>query len=97
MIKFLFLLFLVITLTGIIALRFRRQILAALEIWDNIKNPELKHKDRSQINKKDESDSVRLLKCAKCAVWIPQNKAVKFNSKIFFCSEECAENVFEVK
>lgn len=95
MIKFLFLLFLGIILSGIIALRFRRQILAAVEIWEHFKNPELKDKNRSQIDNKS-ADSISLIKCSKCTVWIPQNKAIRFNSKIFFCSQECAEKVSEI-
>ena len=94
MIKFLFLLFLVITLLGIIALRFRRQILTAVEIWEGIKNPKNKE---PLIDKKENSSSVPLIKCAKCEVWIPNTSAIKLNSNIYFCSRKCMENIVEVK
>ena len=94
MIKFLFLLFLTITLLGIIALRFRRQILTAIEVWEGIKNP--KNNERL-INKKENPGSVPLIKCAKCEMWITNISAIKLNSNIYFCSRKCMENIIEVK
>lgn len=94
MIKFLFLLFLVITLLGIVALRFRRQILTAVEIWEGVKKPK---RDERLIDQKENSNSVPLIKCAKCEVWIPQTSAIKLNSNVFFCSRNCMENIVEVR
>ncbi len=96
MIKFLFLLFLVITLSGIVALRFRRQILILVEAWEKLKNPKTGQKKSHQINNTENANSIPLIKCSKCTIWIPQNKAVGFNSKIYFCSEDCMKKVSEI-
>ena len=49
-----------------------------------------------QINSKAEVADETLINCAKCGTWIPQNKAIKLRSGVYYCSSKCVETMAKV-
>ncbi len=83
----LFLLFMFLLM--MISVRFKRQIIGMIQVWKIFKlvnNPPEK-----QIKDQPANDEISLVKCARCENWIPQNEALNFRSKDFYCSINCVE------
>lgn len=94
--KWLIILALILFLIMIIAIRFRRQINAAIQIFQMIRQMRNLNKPEKRIEKKIESKSVPLVRCARCGTWTPQNAALNLRSKIFYCSTNCMEQAVRV-
>ncbi len=90
--KWIIILFLLFLLVVIFAVRFRKQINGGIILWKTLQKPPEK-----QIEKRENSREVPLVKCRDCGTWIPQTTALNFNSKIFFCSQNCLEKAVKVK
>jgi Sec-independent protein translocase protein TatA len=91
--KWLIIIGLLVILLVFLAMRFRRQIQAAIEIWrllKKIKNfqPEEKTVTKSKIEQNKNETFVR---CASCGNWIAESQALNLRLKIFYCSAECVE------
>jgi ribosomal protein S26 len=79
------------------ALRYRRQLQTALYVWRMFKKMRrMNDTKEKQIEKKETTGDVQLIRCAKCGTWIPQKNALKLRSKTFFCSANCMEKAVEV-
>jgi hypothetical protein len=93
--KWLLILGILIIVVGLVALRFRRQIQMALQVWRMFRNLKSASKaapsgdnPMSEIRKAEDSPLVR---CAKCSKWVPENVAINFRKKTFYCSANCIE------
>lgn len=92
--KWLILLGLLIILVIIIATRYRRQIQMAIYVLRMFRKMRQNSKnDERQIETKEGARDVPLIRCGKCGIWIPQNKALRLRSGIFYCSTDCLENI----
>jgi len=90
--KWLIILALIVVLGVIIASRFRKQIQMALYVFRMFrKMRQMNNNDKKQIDEKANSEETALVNCAKCGTWIPQNKALKLRSGVFYCSANCLE------
>jgi hypothetical protein len=86
-----FILAIVAVLVAITAVRYRRQISAAIGFYKEIK------KVRSQLNEARQNDQAApqparqetLVCCQKCRKWVPESGAVKFGRSVFYCSRDC--------
>ncbi len=95
--KWVIILILFAGLTTIMALRYRRQLQTALYVWRMLKKMRrMNDTKEKQIEKKETTGDVQLIRCAKCGTWIPQKNALKLRSKTFFCSANCMEKAVEV-
>ncbi len=95
--KWVIILILFAGLTTIMALRYRRQLQTALYVWRMFKKMRrMNDTKEKQIEKKETTGDVQLIRCAKCGTWIPQKNALKLRSKTFFCSANCMEKAVEV-
>jgi Sec-independent protein translocase protein TatA len=95
--KWLIILGLLILVWAIIAVRYRRQIQTAIYVWKMFRKMRQPEKTaEKQIEKKENSGDVSLVKCAKCGTWIPQKNAFNLRSKIFYCSANCMESAVKV-
>ncbi|MBK7393330.1 MAG: hypothetical protein IPI64_08520 [Chloracidobacterium sp.] len=82
-------LFVILVLLGLTALRYRKQIAGILGLARALKDA----KDavgQSRTISSDDATSIPLVNCSKCGVWVPQNKARKIG-EIFYCSDECVQ------
>ena len=94
MTKFLVILFLLIVVLGMVALRFRKQIQMALYVFRMFRTMRKMNKSEpqeKQIEKTETAPDIQLVKCARCGTWIPQTKALNLRSKTFYCSTNCME------
>jgi Sec-independent protein translocase protein TatA len=93
--KWLLILGIFLVVVGLVALRFRRQIQMALQVWRMFRTLKASAKtssngevSKSEIKKAEDSPLVR---CAKCSKWVPENIAINFRKKTFYCSANCIE------
>jgi hypothetical protein len=81
-----FILFVVLILLALTALRYRKQIAGLIGVARMLKD--VKDQVGQTNTLSAEQPSVQLVSCAKCGVWVPQNKALARGGK-FYCSNEC--------
>ncbi len=90
--KWLILPVLLILAVGLIALRFRPQIKAALQIWRMLKQIKQANQPiEKQIPKREKVENEALVRCTKCGKWIPQSNALNLRKQTFYCSSACVE------
>ncbi len=96
--KWLILLILFAVLIVIIATRFRRQIVAGIEIWKMFRQvrQQMKPKEEKQIRQPQSKNDVQLVRCGKCGKWINESNALNLRSKTFYCSTNCMEQAVRV-
>ena len=95
--KWLIILALIVLLAVFIASRYRKQIQMALYVFRMFrKMRQMSKTEEKQINATANSTETNLVNCAKCGTWIPQNKALKLRSGVFYCSSNCLEATAKV-
>ncbi len=95
--KWLIIIGLIVVLLAVIATRYRKQIQMALYVFRMFRKMRQMNKtEDKQIDNKVTSEETALVNCAKCGVWIPQNKALKLRSGLFYCSANCLETTAKV-
>lgn len=96
--KWLILLALVLILAMFVAVRYRRQIQTALQLWKMFRQFK---KAAAPPEKKIESRGVDknapLVRCAKCGKWIAQSEALNLRSKTSYCSAVCMEKAARIE
>jgi hypothetical protein len=94
MTKILVILFILIVVSGLVALRYRKQIQMGLYVLRMFRKMRRMNSapEEKQIEKTETTSDVQLVKCARCGKWIPQSKALNLRSKTFYCSANCMEN-----
>lgn len=94
--KWLILLGLILLVGIIVVSRYRRQIQTAMYVWRMFRKMRQAGKtEEKQIETKENSKDVSLIRCGKCGTWIPKNKALSLRSGIYFCSTNCLEKIAE--
>jgi formylmethanofuran dehydrogenase subunit E len=90
--KWLVLLALLILAFALIALRFRVQIQAALQLWRMFKQIKQANQPiEKQMPKREKIANEALVRCANCGKWIPQSTALNLRKQTFYCSSNCVE------
>ena len=82
-------------LLALTAVKYRRQIVGAIQIWRSMKD------FRAQLNQQrpqtpPEPKTVnagKLVNCAKCGTWVPEQRAIKLRNGTYFCSSACVESM----
>lgn len=83
-----FIIFVVFLLFGLTAIRYRKQIAGLIGLARMLKDAKDAAGQGRSIRGHDQG-SVQLVNCAKCGVWVPQNKAIKLRDGYFYCSDIC--------
>ena len=86
----LFILVIVCVLAALTAIRYRKQISGMIGMARMLKEAKQNIAQGSANIRRTEEKSIPLVNCSKCAVWIPQNKAIKAGD-VFFCSDKCLQ------
>jgi formylmethanofuran dehydrogenase subunit E len=90
--KWLILLALLILAFALIALRFRKQIQAMLQIWRMYKQIKQANQPiEKQMPKREKIENEALVRCANCGKWTPQSAALNLRKQTFYCSSNCVE------
>lgn len=96
--KWLIILGLFVLLIAIIATRYRKQIVAGIEIYKMFRQvrKQMKPAAEKQIKQPVAKSDVQLVRCAKCGKWINESNALNLRSKTFYCSTNCMERAVTV-
>jgi hypothetical protein len=76
---------------GLTAVRYRRQIAGVIQIWRSLKSAREQIKKQSGPVNEEPVASGKLVNCAKCGTWVPENKAINLRGGTFYCSSTCLE------
>ena len=79
-----FIVFVAAILFGLTTIRYRKQITGMIRVARLLKDAKGSTGLGTPI-RSNEKGSVQLVNCAKCGVWVPQNKAIKQRNG-FYCS-----------
>ena len=82
----LFILLVILALLGLTAIRYRKQIAGMIGLARALKDAKNASSQGRQVG--GEQPSVRLVNCAKCDIWVPQDKAV-MRQQTYYCAN-CA-------
>lgn len=95
--KWIILFILLAVLFVIIATRYRRQIVGAIEIYKMFRQvrQQMKPKEEKQIIQPVSKNEV-LVRCGKCGKWVNESNALNLRSKTFYCSTKCMEQAVRV-
>lgn len=90
--EILIILLVIAVLVGLTAIRYRRQIVAAIKIWRSLKAMKQQMTERSASSTPKESVSAGpLVNCARCGTWVPEQRAIRLRGGGTYCSAECLE------
>lgn len=87
--EFIVVLIVILLLLALTAVKYRKQIGGLIGVAKMLKDA--KDAVRKNSIRGEESPSVQLVNCAKCGVWVPQDKAIKIRDGYFYCSDECVK------
>ena len=75
------------------AVRYRKQIAAGIQIWRSMKamHDQLNQRSAKAVEPTP-VNSGKLVNCAKCGTWVPEERAIKLKGGIYFCSSVCVES-----
>jgi len=96
--KWLIILGLILLLFAVIALRYRRQIQTALQIWRMFR--QMRQASRPQEKKIENRTADKgelLVRCARCGKWVSQDVALNLRSKTIYCSTNCMERAARIE
>lgn len=97
MTKLLVILFLLMVLAAIIAVRYRKQIQMAIYMFRMVrKMRQMGKTEEKQIETKEVSSNSPLVKCSGCGNWISESQALNMRSKNFYCSADCVQKAVKV-
>ena len=89
----LFIFFVIAVLAGLTAIRYRKQISGMISIAKMLKETTRTVAGGAK-RVSGESQSIPLVNCSKCGVWVPQGKAIKLRD-VYYCSQECLSSAAE--
>jgi len=95
MTKFLVIIFLVLVFSGLVLLRFRKQIQTAmyvLRMFRQMRRANQQPTTEKTIEKQEKPAGGKLIRCARCGTWIPETSAMKLGAKTYYCSANCIES-----
>jgi len=84
----LFILTVLLLLLALTAVRYRKHIAGMIGLARAL-NDAKKTATQAKTISPNASTSVQLVNCAKCGIWVPQNKAIGAGHALYFCSLEC--------
>lgn len=73
------------------AFRYRKQLMAGLEIWRMFKKMRQNTVGGVRQDPQVEPPSGRLISCSKCGTWVPEEKAIRIGGMATYCSKKCFE------
>jgi hypothetical protein len=87
----LFIIFIVLVLFALTAVRYRKQISGVIGFARMLKDVKANIGPPTNTLPREPAKSIPLVNCSKCGVWVPQTKAIKFRDT-YYCSEACLAN-----
>ncbi len=96
--KYLILLLIVAALFIWLSWRYRRQIAAARQVWKMLleTNRRINQQNSVKQSPQQKIPAGKLVRCEKCATWVPKDSALSFGNNTYFCSATCMEKAVAV-
>lgn len=101
--KWLIVLIVILAAFALVALRYRRQLLAGWQLYKMYrqmraagKPPTEKRINRGAKTAREETASERLVRCSRCNKWVSPTEAVKLRGKNNYCSTACLEKAVKI-
>ena len=91
-----FILLVLLILVGLTAFRYRKQLMAVLNVWRMLKSLRQAGKANKNHIEGGQTSSGPLVNCAKCGTWVPEDRAIKLGRTSFYCSANCMEKSAKV-
>jgi hypothetical protein len=89
--ELIFILFVVAVLLAITAVKYRRQIVTLITIWKQFQAMRAGMPSRQNAPKPIEPErGIKLVNCARCGKWVPENTARRHSNTTFVCVGGCA-------
>jgi hypothetical protein len=85
-----FILLVVVVILVLTAIRYRKQIVTMMHVWRSLKLMREQMKGK-QVGPVENISSGKLINCAKCGTWVPEQRALKLRDGTFYCSSSCLE------
>ena len=96
--ELLIILLVILVLLALTAVRFRRQIMAMLQVWRMLRAMKNAGKTApDEIPAKPAADQSELVSCARCKTWKPRSESLKFSRGTFYCSTQCVNEAMSVR
>lgn len=73
-------------------LRYRKQIVGAIRFVGVLRNAASTVRSARQIGNEPAKTQNELAHCAACGTWVPKERAIRFDSKTFYCSKDCVRS-----
>ena len=90
--EFAFILVVVLILLAITAVRYRKQIAGVIGFVRMIRDAADPSRRPRAINQPAAAAAPKdLVHCAACGTWVPSDRAIRFDSKTYYCSKECVK------
>ena len=84
-------------LLALTAVRYRRQITGVIQIWRTLKSAREQIRQESPKVNKEPVSAGKLVNCAKCGTWVPEQKAISLRGGVYYCSSICLEKTADVR
>ena len=84
-----FILLVIGVILALTAFRYRSQVGAVYRFWKVLRSA--KTQQNNEIGEPAEAVKGPLVNCAKCGTWVPESKAIKLGTRVFYCSAACVE------
>ena len=92
-----FILIVILILFALTAVRYRRQITAAIQMWRILTGARQPFPKEETTNGQLRDPSLPLVNCSKCSRWVAENEAMRVGTGNYFCSRECFEQSANVR
>jgi hypothetical protein len=86
-----FILLVIAAILALTAYRYRAHIGAIYRIWTVLRSARVGRRD--EMAEPAEAVKGPLVNCAKCGIWVPESKAIKLGTRVFYCSAACVEKM----
>ena len=81
-------------LLALTAVKYRRQIVTMITIWKQFQAARDRIQQTSSAPRPIEPDrGIKLVNCARCGRWVPENAARRHSATTYICATDCSSKV----
>ena len=85
----LFILVVLLILVAWTAVRYLKQITGIIGFVRMIREATISNRTPEKAKEMKASTPNELVSCSKCGVWVPHDRAIRFDARTFYCSKDC--------
>ncbi|MBX7054634.1 MAG: hypothetical protein K1X36_06735 [Pyrinomonadaceae bacterium] len=89
--EFVIILIVILILLGLTAYKYRRQIAMIIGFGKMLRDARADIR-RSASPRRIDHEPSELVCCTRCGTWVPQDRAIRFDAKTYYCSQDCVRS-----